>query len=155
MKSHAKVVIVGGGNAGISVAARLSNATRDLDIAVITHDFDSRQESAAILSAVNGAMSEQYRREIGRRTRRGLEGLALNRKSTGGRAFGYVAASDTESGEREINPEQAEIVAMSRRDIFSSCARARSWRSLSTRSKSMPENARALTLKPKSSNPSH
>lgn len=82
----------------------------DLGIAVVTHDLDTRQESAAVLGAVNGAMSEQYRKEIARRTRRGLEGLARQQKSTGGRAYGYVSATDSPTGRREINPEQAEVV---------------------------------------------
>ena len=82
----------------------------DLRIEVITHDLDTRLESAAILGAINGAMSEHYRKEIARRTRRGLEGLARNRKSTGGRAYGYISATDSPSGEREIDPAQAEIV---------------------------------------------
>ena len=43
----------------------------DLGIEVITHDLDTRQESASILGAINGAISEQYRKEIGRRVRRG------------------------------------------------------------------------------------
>ncbi len=47
---------------------------RDLDVHVVTQDFDTRHESADILSAVNGAVLEHYHKEIGRRTRRGLEG---------------------------------------------------------------------------------
>ena len=64
-------------------APRLAELS-DLGIEVITHDLDTRLESASILGAINGAMSEHYRKEIGRRTRRGLEGLARNRKPTGG-----------------------------------------------------------------------
>jgi DNA invertase Pin-like site-specific DNA recombinase len=82
----------------------------DLGIHVVTHDLDTRQESAAMLGAVLGASGEAYRREIGRRTRRGLEGLARSQKSTGGRAYGYIAAADSTSGDREINPEQAAVV---------------------------------------------
>ena len=83
---------------------------QDLEIDVVTHDFDTRAESASVLGAITGAMSEQYRREIGRRTRRGLEGLARARKSTGGRAYGYIAASKSPSGDREIDREQAAVV---------------------------------------------
>lgn len=83
----------------------------DLDIHVVTHDLDTRQDSADILGAINGAMAQQYRKEISRRTRRGLEGLARNKKPTGGRAYGYVADSD---GERQIQSEHAAIV----REIF-------------------------------------
>ena len=82
----------------------------DLGIAVVTHDLDTRQESSAILGAVTGAMSEGYRREIARRTRRGLEGLARTQRPTGGRAYGYIAAADSSSRDREIDPEQARVV---------------------------------------------
>lgn len=102
-------------------APRLAELT-DLGVAVVTHDLDTRAETAGILSAVNGAMSEQYRREIGRRTRRGLEGLARQQKPTGGRAYGYR----TENGERVIDPVQAEIV----REIFSRVAAGESQRGI-------------------------
>jgi DNA invertase Pin-like site-specific DNA recombinase len=98
----------------------------DLNIHIVTHDLDTRQESAAILGAVLGASSEAYRREIGPRTRRGVEGRARNRKPTGGRAYGYFAAADTESGDREINPEHAEVV----RRIFTMYADGMSPRSI-------------------------
>ncbi len=42
-----------------------------------------------MMCAVLGAGAEQYRREIGRKSRRGREGNALKGKWTGGRAFGY------------------------------------------------------------------
>jgi site-specific DNA recombinase len=84
---------------------------RDLGVDVVTLDLDTRLESAGILGAVNGAMSEHYRQEIARRTRRGLEGRARAQKPTGGRAYGYVAARDSGiSEERTIHPEQAKIV---------------------------------------------
>jgi site-specific DNA recombinase len=82
----------------------------DLGISVVTHDLDTRHESAEIMGAVGGAMASAYRKEIGRRTRRGLEGLARLHKPTGGRAFGYIAATDTGNGKREINTQQATIV---------------------------------------------
>ena len=82
----------------------------DLGIAVVTHDLDTRQESSAILEAVIGAMSEGYRREIARRTRRGLEGLARTQRPTGGRAYGYIAAADSSSRDREVDVEQARVV---------------------------------------------
>lgn len=79
---------------------------RDLGIHVVCHDLDTRQESAAILGAVMGAMGEQYRQEIGRRTRRGLEGRARANKPTGGKAYGYRSVE----GGREVDPEQAAVV---------------------------------------------
>jgi site-specific DNA recombinase len=71
----------------------------DLGVHVVTHDLDTRSGSAGILGAVLGASSEAYRKEIARRTRRGLEGLARNGKPTGGRAYGYSSA--TEVGETQ------------------------------------------------------
>ena len=58
----------------------------DLGIAVVTHDLDTRQEAGGMMSAMLGAGAEHYRREIGRKSRRGREGNALKGKWTGGRA---------------------------------------------------------------------
>ena len=70
-------------------APRLAELS-DLQVAVITHDIDTRVESAELLGAVQGAMNSLYRKEISRRTRRGLEGRALAGLSTGGACFGYL-----------------------------------------------------------------
>ncbi len=94
-------------------APRLAELS-DLGVHVVTHDLDTRSQSAGMLGAVLGASSEAYRREIGRRTRRGLEGRARNGKSAGGRAYGYTSATQSGTGQREVHPEQAEIV----RQIF-------------------------------------
>ena len=51
----------------------------------------TRQEAGGMMGAVLGAGAEQYRREIGRKSRRGREGNALKGKWTGGRAYGYRA----------------------------------------------------------------
>jgi site-specific DNA recombinase len=82
----------------------------DLGVHVITADLDTRSESAGILGAVLGAASEGYRKEIARRTRRGLEGLARNGKPTGGKAYGYLSAAESGTGQVEINSAEAEIV---------------------------------------------
>jgi site-specific DNA recombinase len=87
----------------------------DLGVHVVTHDVDTRQESAAVMSAVLGSMAEQYRKEIGRRTRRGLEGRARIGKCAGGRAYGYVPPAMSASGQIEIEPQQAQVV----REIYS------------------------------------
>ena len=83
---------------------------RDLGVQVVTRHFDTRQESADILGAVNGAMSEHYRKEIGRRTRRGLAGCARAGTPTGGKAYGYIAARDSGTGRVVIHPEHAAVV---------------------------------------------
>jgi len=90
-------------------APRLAEFT-DLGIHVVTHDLDTRVGSAGMLGAVLGASSEAYRREIGRRTRRGLEGRARQGKTAGGRSYGYIAARDSGTGQIEIDPAEAEVV---------------------------------------------
>jgi len=87
-------------------APRLAELS-DLGVHVITHDFDSRQESAELLGAVSGAMNSIYRREISRRTKRGLEGCAMKGEPVGGRCYGYENTTT-------VNLAQAGIV----RQIF-------------------------------------
>jgi site-specific DNA recombinase len=82
----------------------------DLRIAVVGHGLDTRREESKILLSVSGAMAEAYRDEIARRTHRGLEGRARAQRPTGGRAYGYAAATGSRSGEIEIIPVQAETV---------------------------------------------
>jgi site-specific DNA recombinase len=90
-------------------APRLAELS-DLGIQVVTHDLDTRHESAEIMGAVGGAMASAYRKEIGRRTRRGLEGNARAGKSAGGRSYGYISAADAGTEQRVIDPDQAAIV---------------------------------------------
>jgi site-specific DNA recombinase len=82
----------------------------DAGVHIVTQDIDTRSENFKILLSVHGAMADVYRDQIAYRTRRGLEGRARNGKPTGGRAYGYIAARDSVSREREIHPEQAETV---------------------------------------------
>lgn len=98
----------------------------DLGIAVVTQDLDTRHESAEIMGAVGGAMAAAYRKEIGRRVRRGLEGLARNGKHAGGRSFGYIPSALSGTGQMEIDPDQARIV----RRIFEDFANGHSPRSI-------------------------
>lgn len=108
-------------------APRLAELT-DLGVAVVTHDLDTRAEAAGMLAAVLGASSEAYRREIGRRTRRGLEGRARAKLPTGGRAYGYYSAAESPTGDRAVHPERAEIV----REIFARFAAGASLRSIAS-----------------------
>jgi site-specific DNA recombinase len=90
-------------------APRLAELS-DLGVDVITADLDTRHESAEIMGAIGGAMASTYRKEIGRRTRRGLEGKARAGKSAGGRSYGYISAAAAGKEQRAVDPEQAAIV---------------------------------------------
>ncbi len=62
----------------------------DLGIHILTCvGDDTRRDGYGLVLGIKQAIAEYQRREIGYRTRRGLEGLALAGKSTGGRCFGY------------------------------------------------------------------
>lgn len=50
---------------------------------------DTRRDGYGLVLGIKQAIAEHARREISYRTRRGLEGLALSGKSTGGRVYGY------------------------------------------------------------------
>jgi DNA invertase Pin-like site-specific DNA recombinase len=50
--------------------------------------IDTRQ-GYGLLLGIRGALNEETRREIGKRTHRGLAGVALNGRSAGGKAYGY------------------------------------------------------------------
>jgi site-specific DNA recombinase len=90
-------------------APRLAELS-DLGVHVVTHDLDTRVESAGMLGAVLGASSEAYRKEIGRRTRRGLEGRARQGLTAGGHSYGYITAAKSGTGQIEIDPAEAAIV---------------------------------------------
>jgi site-specific DNA recombinase len=55
-------------------------------------------------------VAEHARREASYRTRRGQEGRALAGKTAGGRAFGYIPAALSGTGEVEIEKAQALVV---------------------------------------------
>src|SRR5258706_40505 len=104
-------------------------------IVYVAQGFDSESESAGILTAIYGGINEQYLVDLGKKTFRGVEGLAQRKLHTGGRCFGYrnVPIEDstrTDSHGRpvitgvrlEVEPHQAKVL----RRIFSLYAEGRS-----------------------------
>jgi site-specific DNA recombinase len=71
---------------------------------------DTRRDGWGLVIQIKQAVAEHARREASYRTRRGLEGNAIAGKSTGGRAYGYIPARDSKSGQVEINEVEAPIV---------------------------------------------
>ena len=51
---------------------------------------DTRRDGYGLVLGIKHAIAEAARREISYRTRRGMEGLALAGKSTGGKCYGYA-----------------------------------------------------------------
>ena len=71
---------------------------------------DTRRDGWGVTVQVLLAMAEQGRREASYRARRGHEGLALAGKSAGGRAYSYIPAALSGTGETEIDQQQAAVV---------------------------------------------
>jgi site-specific DNA recombinase len=101
----------------------------------VAQGFDSESESAGLLTAVFGGINEQYLVDLGKKTFRGVEGLAHRKLHTGGRCFGYKSVPIEHQSERdshgrsvicgvrlEVEPQQAAII----RRIFSMYAEGRS-----------------------------
>jgi DNA invertase Pin-like site-specific DNA recombinase len=55
---------------------------------------DTRRDGWGLMLSIKSAIAEHARKEISYRTRRGMEGLALAGKSTGGRCYGYQSAGE-------------------------------------------------------------
>lgn len=64
-----------------------------LHLATLCGD-DTRRDGWGLVLGIKQAIAESQRREISYRTRRGLEGLALAGKSTGGKCYGYAPGED-------------------------------------------------------------
>jgi DNA invertase Pin-like site-specific DNA recombinase len=63
----------------------------DLGVHLLTASGDdTRRDGWGLMLSIKSAIAEHARKEISFRTRRGLEGLALAGKSTGGRCYGYA-----------------------------------------------------------------
>ncbi len=98
-----------------------------LDIIGVNDGIDTRSGGYGLLLSIRGAMNEEARREIGKRTHRGLEGQARKCKNAGGRSYGYrhvpeyhptlkdhLGQSVVTAVHKEIDPGEARVV----RQIF-------------------------------------
>ena len=83
------------------------------------HTF-SEGEISELQVGLMGTMNALQLKEIGRKTRRGLQGVARSGRHTGGRVYGYRIRRELDSsgepirGLRDIDPAEAEVV----REIF-------------------------------------
>jgi site-specific DNA recombinase len=88
-------------------------------VVAVSQGVDSDSSQAELLIGVHGLIDAVYWRELGQKTHRGMQGLALRGLHTGGRCFGYTPVKNADgSAKLEVNAEQAEIV----RRIFRLCA---------------------------------
>ncbi len=92
---------------------------RFLDIPIVTV---AEGEISELHIGLKGTMSSLFLKDLAQKTHRGLEGRVRKGKSAGGVTFGYDvvremhADGSVTTGERRINPDQAEIVRRIFRD---------------------------------------
>lgn len=110
----------------LSDASRLSRSTADLSrtverlvfagirVIAIQDGGDTQREGWEIVFGFAGVMGQMFRRIISVKTRDAMMSRAKTKRTTGGRAYGYVPASQTAAGIVEVHPREAEVV----RDIF-------------------------------------
>jgi DNA invertase Pin-like site-specific DNA recombinase len=95
----------------------------DVHLLGVNDGVNTRTNGYGLLLSIRGAMNEEARREIGKRTHRGLAGVVLSGHSAGGRSYGYrhVPIEDPSRKDhlgrpvilgvtRETDPEQAKWV---------------------------------------------
>jgi DNA invertase Pin-like site-specific DNA recombinase len=104
-------------NRDLEETARLYKWLKFVDVGIVTV---SEGPISEIHVSFTGLMGKMYVKNLGEKTRGGVEGRVLAGKSGGGRCFGYDMAGSVDAngasitGERKINEVQADVV----RDIF-------------------------------------
>src|ERR1700730_51145 len=80
-------------------------------VVAVSQGVDTENPQAELLIGVHGLIDAVYWRELGQKTHRGMQGLALRGLHTGGRCFGYSSVKSSDGSTRlEVNPSQAEII---------------------------------------------
>jgi Recombinase/Resolvase, N terminal domain len=80
-------------------------------LVAVSQGVDSESSQAELLIGVHGLIDAVYWRELGQKTHRGMQGLALRGFRTGGRCFGYNSVKLEDSSARlEIDRAEAEII---------------------------------------------
>jgi site-specific DNA recombinase len=80
-------------------------------LVAVSQGVDSESSQAELLIGVHGLIDAVYWRELGQKTHRGMQGLALRGFHTGGRCFGYKSVKSDDGNTRlEVNPPEAQII---------------------------------------------
>ena len=79
-------------------------------LVAVSQGVDSESSQAELLIGVHGLIDAVYWRELGQKTHRGMQGLALRGFHTGGRCFGYKSVKSDGNARLEVNPSEARVV---------------------------------------------
>lgn len=97
----------------------------DVKIELILEPYDVSTANGEMIFGMNLVFGQRERKEIGARTKRALEEMALEKVHPGKAPFGYIRNKET--GHLEIEPIRAEIV----KEIFNLCKKGYSVRGIS------------------------
>lgn len=79
-------------------------------IIAVSQGIDSQDEQSEVLFDVHALVDTLYIKELGKKTHRGLEGLALRGYHTGGNCYGYCNVRVEGGVKLEVNESEAMIV---------------------------------------------
>ncbi len=97
-------------NVGDAARIREEIAFLGVRIVAVSQGIDSQDEQAEVLFGVHALVDTIYIKELGKKTHRGLEGLALRGLHTGGNCYGYRNVRTKEGVKLEVNENQTGVV---------------------------------------------
>jgi site-specific DNA recombinase len=105
----------------------------DVKIELILEPYDVSTANGEMIFGMNLVFGQRERKEIGARTKRAMEEMALEKIHPSKAPYGYIRNSET--GHLEVDPIEAEVV----KEIFELCKQGKSTRGIATTMKE--ENA--------------
>ena len=98
----------------------------DVKIELILEPYDVSTANGEMIFGMNLVFGQRKRKEIGARTKRAMEEMALERIHPSKAPYGYIRNKET--GHLEVEPIEAEVV----KEIFELCKQGNSTRSIAT-----------------------
>lgn len=98
----------------------------DVKIELILEPYDVSTANGEMIFGMNLVFGQRERKEIGARTKRAMEEMALERVHPSKAPYGYIRNKET--GHLEIEPIEAEVI----KDIFDLCKQGNSVRGIAT-----------------------
>lgn len=98
----------------------------DVKIELILEPYDVSTANGEMIFGMNLVFGQRERKEIGARTKRAMEEMALERVHPSKAPYGYIRNKET--GHLEIEPIEAEVI----KDIFNLCKQGNSVRGIAT-----------------------
>ena len=98
----------------------------DVKIELILEPYDVSTANGEMIFGMNLVFGQRERKEIGARTKRAMEEMALEHVHPSKAPYGYIRNSET--GHLEIEPIEAQVV----KDIFKLCKQGKSTRGIET-----------------------